>query len=443
MPVFIAAYEVFIINRERRWSERLKPAMIYSAAFLPVSVFYFIMRYKALGFVLSDERFIRYPPLQVVLTIPLVTCKYISMLIWPFWPTTLSLFHSMPTITSPLDWRFFVPLVILFGIAAALWRLRHSIVARFAILWFVVNLLPVLNLSAFVQDFIVQERYVYIPSIGFSLLLAMGLARIPLHKWFTLGSRRTAQAALVGVLVVLFTGQTLAQNTIWKDDMTLWKRSAERADDQPMSHFVLGHKYLDLQDQESAVREFERYMEMNPNNPVVITNLSSAYLILYQRQYMGNRARADRAYLDRAAALCEQGLRLVPNSPSLWDTYGLIYTYDTSLKNLDKAASFFGRGLQYQPENGMLNFHLGSTFVKQQQYDRALPYLQQALQLTDSLPDIHKFIGVIYQQKGSVQEAIDHYEMYLKQTPPPFDAPDINKEITKLRERLNNPAEHS
>ena len=51
--------------------------------------------------------------------------------------------------------------------------------ARFAILWFTINLLPVLNLGAFGEEFLVQERYVYISSIGFSLLLAMGLVKIP------------------------------------------------------------------------------------------------------------------------------------------------------------------------------------------------------------------------------------------------------------------------
>jgi Tfp pilus assembly protein PilF len=443
LPIFIALYEVFIINRGRRLIERLKPALIFSGSFLLVSAFYFAMRYKALGFVFNDERFVRYPMNQVVLTIPIVICKYIGLLIWPFWPTSLSIFHETPMISSPLDWRFLVPLVAVFGIAAALWQLRASSVVRFAILWFVGNLLPVLNLGAFGQDFLVQERYVYIPSIGFSLLLAMGLARIPLHKWFTLGSRRTAQAALVGLIVVGLTGRTLAQNTVWKDDMTLWKHGAEVADEQPMSHFVLGHKYIELQDQENAVHELERYMEINPDNSVVISNLAAAYLLLYQRQYMANRAHADRANLDRAIALCERGLTLSLASPSLWDTYGLVYTYDTSLKNLDRAAAYFGRGLQYQSNNAMLNFHMGSTFVIQEQYDRALPYLEYSLQLTDSLPDVHKFIAVVYQKRGKVQEAIDHYEAYLKMMPSAFDATNISKEITGLRARLNNPTPQS
>ena len=56
------------------------------------------------------------------------------------------------------------------------------------------------------------------------------------------------------------------------------------------------------------VEELERYMEMNPDNLFVITNLASAHLVLYQEELKRN-GKADRAHLDRIIALCEMGLR--------------------------------------------------------------------------------------------------------------------------------------
>src|SRR5215216_676656 len=183
LPIFITVYELFIINRGLSLKEKLRPAILYGSMFFIVSVFYFVMRYYALGFVLNDDRFTRYPFHYVLMTIPLVICKYIGLL---FWPANLSVFHATPLVASPLSLRFILPLLLVIMLAAALWQLRRSAVARFAMLWFAVNLLPVLNLSAFGQDFLVQERYVYISSIGFSLLMAMMLVRIPFDKWFTL-----------------------------------------------------------------------------------------------------------------------------------------------------------------------------------------------------------------------------------------------------------------
>ena len=152
---------------------------------------------------------------------------------------------------------------------------------------------------------------------------------------------------------------------------------------------------------------------------------------------MGNRARADRAYLDRAIALCERGLNLSPASPSLWDTYGLVYTYDTSLKNLDKAASYFGRGLQYQPNNAMLNFHMGATLVIQQKFDNALACLERARKQAE-LPDIFKFIAMVHQARGQFQEAINNYDEYLKRFPNAVDAATISQQLSNLRAQLNN-----
>src|SRR5262249_57088677 len=130
--------------------------------------------------------------------------------------------HGTPVETTPLSWRFILPSIALLALAAGLWRLRQSMIARFAVCWFAVNMLPVLNLSAFGEDFLVQERYVYISSIGFSLLLALALLKIPLEKWIPIGTRRLAQTALVALLVLLLSGKSLAQHTICKDEMTLW-----------------------------------------------------------------------------------------------------------------------------------------------------------------------------------------------------------------------------
>src|SRR6185503_10622760 len=107
-----------------------------------------------------------------LMTIPLVIWKYLGLLLWP---VNLSLFHATPLVHSPIDLRFILPVIGLAGLVAAVWPLRRSAAAKFAILWFGIHLLPVLNLSAFGQDFMVQERYVYTSSIGFSLLIAMSL----------------------------------------------------------------------------------------------------------------------------------------------------------------------------------------------------------------------------------------------------------------------------
>jgi protein O-mannosyl-transferase len=445
LPIFIFAYEMFLHNQGLSLIQRIKPALLHSGIFLLMSLCYFVMRFHALGFILSDSRYVSYPFHQVLMTIPIVICKYIGLLLWP---VNLSIFHATPIVATPLSWRFYVPLLAVAALCAALWQLRRNMVARFAILWFVINLLPVLNLSAFGEEFLVQERYVYTPSIGFSLLLAMGLARIPIEKWFVLGSRRTAQAALVGLIALLLTGKTIAQNGVWKDDMTLWEYGVEVAPDQPMSHFVLGHKYINQQRADKVAEELERYMEMKSDNLIVITNLAAAHLLLYQEQLRVNPSKPDRSHLDRIIALGDMAMNKPAMPPALWDTLAVTYTYETELKNYDRALYFLDRGLQQQPENPILNLHVAAILLKRGNgqrgdFDRAIHFLNVAQEGQPDLADIYKFMAYAQKAKGEFQEAVKNFNLYLQMQPNAADAALISQQLKDLRAQISNASPQS
>jgi protein O-mannosyl-transferase len=433
LPIFIGAYELFVVNQGQSLRAKLKPAIKHSASFFLVSAVYFLARYYALGFAINNANFKAYPSYQILLTIPLVIWKYIGLLLWP---VDLSLFHATYMVKSPIDLRFILPFFGLIGLAFGLWKLRGSIHARFAILWFFINLLPVLNLSAFGEDFLVQERYVYIPSIGFSLLVAIGLTKIPIEKWIPLGSRRVAQTAVVGLLVFLLAGKSLAQNTTWEDDMTVWLHGVEKAPEQSMPHYVLGHKFIDQGDYIRAAEQLEQYMKLTPDNLIVISNLAASYVLIYQYQAAVNPATADRAPLDRALELCEKGLAINTEFPALWDTLGTIHTFDTGLKNYERAIACFQRGLSFNPDNAMINFHLGGTLVKRGNLDDGMRYLKTALDLAPGIVDAHKFMAQVYKVKGNIKEAINELDIYLQLQPNAPDASRISKDVEAMRARL-------
>jgi len=433
LPIFIGAYELLIINQEVAFRERIKPAIKYGGCFLVVSAIYFVARYYALGFALNNGNFKYYPLWQVLLTIPLVIWKYLGLMIWP---VELSLFHGTTMVKSPLSPGFFLPVLGLCALAYGLWRWRASILARFGILWFAVNLLPVLNLSAFGEDFLVQERYVYVPSIGFSLLIALALLKIPLEKWIPIGTRRLAQTALVALLVLLLSGKSLAQNTIWKDDMTLWYHGEEAAPDQFMPHYILGHKLINLGEYVQAAQRLEECLKLSSENIVVISNLASADVLIFQYEFASNPMSADSAKLDRALELCEKGLSKTTEFAPLWDTVGTIYTFETSLKNYDRAIACFQRGLALSPGNAMMTFHLGGTLAKKGDLEGGQKFLQLALEKNSGIVDAHKFLAYIYKAKGQYKEAIDELNIYMKLQPNAPDASRAAKDVQDLRALL-------
>lgn len=437
LPIFIGVYELFVVNQDKSLYERIKPALGYPAPYLLLSAVYFIARYFALGFALNNSEYRSYPFSQIVLTIPLAIWKYLGLLVWP---VDLSLFHSTQMVKSPIDLRFLLPAIALIPLAVLLWRLRRSMIARFAILWFAVNLLPVLNLSAFSEDFLVQERYVYLPSIGFSLLVAMGLAKIPVESWLRFASRRAAQVSIVAVLLLLLAGKTFAQNATWYDDMTVWFHGEETASDQPISHFILGHKLVNFSQFSKSAEQFEEYLKLKPDNPIVIGNLAADYVLIYQYQASVNPNAADRASLDRALVLSEQGMKLTPEVSSLWDTMGQIYTFETGLKNYDRALACLQRGLILDPNNAMISFHIGGTLVKRGNFDDGIPYLKTTIKNQPEIVDAHKFLAYAYKGKGQLREAVDELSVYLQLQPNAPDYAKVSKDVQDLRAQLQTPS---
>jgi protein O-mannosyl-transferase len=429
LPIFIGAYEIFILNQQHPLLARVKSGLQFFMVFFLVTVFYFIMRFNALGFILSDKNYKAYPRAEVILTIPLVIVKYIGLLFFPF---NLSIFHQTEMVKSPLSLGFILPLLLVLALVAGLWQLRHSIIARFAILWFAIHLLPVLNLSAFAEDFLVQERYVYIPSLGFSLLIAMALVKIPIEKYLAFSSRRTAQAAVVILIALLFTGKTMAQNSTWKDDLTLWSHGAEVASEQPMPNFILGHYYVKLQQPPKVIEVLEHYVTLKPDNPMVLTNLANSHLQMFEFN-------KDSSHLRRGIELCEQGLRLTDTSQNaaLWDTLGHVYTYDSEFKNYQKARAYFTRAIQLEPDLTIAYFHMGATFAKETNWGEAIRYLEAARQQEPDFPDTRKFLGYAYSNIGENQKALDELNAYLQKQQFAIDAPTIRQSIEKLRASLN------
>ena len=430
LPIFIIAYEVWIINQDKPLKERIRSAAGFAALFITVPFVYFGMRYKALGFVLSDSRYTSYPFHEVVMTIPLVIFKYIGLILFPF---NLTLFHETQLVKNPLSLRLILPLLGLVGLAAGIWQMRRSLVARFGVLWFFIHLLPVLNLSAFAIEFMVQERYVYIPSVGFSLLIAMGLAKIPVEQWLPFRSRRAGQVATVAAICLLLMGKTVFQNRVWADDMTLWNYGVEAAPEQTMPHFILAHKYINQNRQEKVVESLEEYMKLDQKNIIVISNLATSHLLMYDQT-------KDRYHVDRAIALCEKGIALNDQLAPLWDTFGRAYLLDTNLRSYERAHAYFDRGLRIQPENAMLNFHKGAAYAVEQKVEAALPYLERSRELEPGLPDTYKVLAYVYRSLRRPQEARENFNQYLQLQPNASDASRVRQDLQQLQAQLQGAA---
>jgi tetratricopeptide (TPR) repeat protein len=202
------------------------------------------------------------------MSVPYVFVSYLRHLIAPF---HLSLIYGTSFISGASDLRFLLPAVLIFALAAFLWTYRKKISSEawVAIALIVVPLIPVLNLKVFHYEYIIQDRYLYLPSIGFCYLIGLGLYRI--------GRERRQIALIVGCLLVLAFGvSTVFQNRVWNSSIALWQRAVDYSPNSWSTHYNLGLAYLGQKQYEPARKELLEARRLNPNQASVYNNLALA-----------------------------------------------------------------------------------------------------------------------------------------------------------------------
>lgn len=181
--------------RLHTWARRALDASKVVAPYLALFSIYLVARLLALqGFQNPIEA---YSFLSMFMTWPSVLWFYIQHLIYPM---HLIPFYMMEHYSHPDVHNVLLPAISVLAVGAGLWLwASRSPRAAVAGIWVVVPLLPVLDLRAFIQGHLVHDRYLYLSSFGFALLVAMGLRHIKLGSVRHLG-QPAIQLVLAGMI---------------------------------------------------------------------------------------------------------------------------------------------------------------------------------------------------------------------------------------------------
>jgi len=126
------------------------------------------------------------------------------------------------------------------------------------LLWFMITLIPVLNL--FNTNPVVADRYAFLPSYGIFLAAAVAVVRF-------VPQRGKAAAVIVCALSLAWGGVAAARSGSWRSDETLWRANTRTAPRQSKGYINLANWYYNQQqfDKTMAVlAEGQRYTPLDP-----------------------------------------------------------------------------------------------------------------------------------------------------------------------------------
>ncbi len=354
LPGVLVAYDLAFRRDGVRAATRLKGY----APFAAVVLVYLGLRLNALGAFAPVHKHAELTPYELAVNVGPLLAGYLEALVLPLRP---SAFHSFTPVTSLLGLRASVSMLVTLAAVALgvllLVRRRRALLA-----WALVflPLLPVIYVPA-LGDNPFAERYLYLPSVGFVLALAMGaqgvIAAFP--RWAT--GLLVAGAAAVGA----YSLGTVERNPVWRSDLTLWEDAATKSPDSALVHYNLGAALQASGDRDRAIAAYLRAVELQPG-PLPLNNLG----VLYR----------------------EAGATA------------------TAIEVLQRA-------LRYDPRYHPAENNLALAYLDLGLVEPALAHLRAAVQLAPNQADYLNNLGRALEDAGKVGEARQSYEAALRVDP--------------------------
>lgn len=340
-------YEFVFGNLKKNWAKFI-PFLLISLIYVVINLGVLSERTTTLQSVHYQERGVD----NIFLLVPVALTSYFELI---FFPATLTIYHS-ELIFGYLQYGIMIIIIAVFALAAYFFKKNRSL-----LFWLIFSLLAISpTLTPYRLNWIVAERYLYLPSLGIFALVGMGLMKFKKFKQLTL--------LLLALTVIALSARTIIRNMDWQDEDHLWIATGKTSPSSPNNHNNLGDVYGRRGDKQRALQEFQTAIQLKPDYGDAYHNLANTYRELnqldkalenYQKalqfnpnlwQSYQNMAAIyfEQAQYDKALEAVAKGVKIAPKIPNLWNNLGIIYL---TLGERDKAKQAFNTALTLDPQN--------------------------------------------------------------------------------------------
>lgn len=261
-------------------------------------------------------------------TLPWLLLNHIKVATFP---VSLSADHIINPIKSIYSTLFIIPIILALLLSMIFIIGKNKKELIFGALLFIVTLIPVYNLIPIVMPF--AERYLYLPSVGFTIIEGSLIHLI--HE--TLSSKTNRRRPHIHILFLfilcLYSSTIVMRNTVWNNDYSFWSDAIRKMPKSARAHHNIGTIYADQGKLDEAIREFKTALRSNPFDPRYRTNLAIAYVS------QGN--------IDEAIQEFKNVIRILPNDPESHYNLGITYL---KMESRDKAKQEFELALKLNPD---------------------------------------------------------------------------------------------
>ena len=342
-------------------------------------------------------------------TITYTLGKYVQLLIFPH-PLTHDYYPRHIGIMSFGDWQVLLSIAVYVGLFALILRgLKNRSLISFGIAFFLITLSIVSNI-VFPVGTNMAERFMFMPSLGFCLVLAVLLAKLG-SKDIETGVTRQG-LGVIFVIVALFSLKTFTRNTAWKDNYTIFTTDIETSPNsaklqtsvggEMIEHFKNSPNTIEKKAKiTEAIGHLNKALEIHPTmkNPYLL--MGNGYFYLQD--------------FDKAIDSYNTALKLDPQFKDAKTNLALVYREGGKMvgqqqNNLPKSIEYLSKAIELDPTDVVAMSYLGTAYGMSNQPQKLIDVLTKSLAIRYDKQDAIN-ISVAYRQLGNVVKAVEYEQM--------------------------------
>ena len=284
-----------------------------------------------------------------------------------FVPYPMSALHPFPLTNKP-GWQILVSPVFVVALLTAFWFLRKNKIVVFGLLFYVVNLLLVLQVVS-IGLAIVSERYTYVPYIGLAFMFAMLVSKSKVIP-------PKLSIAVAGLFLLIMGVMSFQRTKVWRNSGTLWSDALKTYPRTPYARTNRAN-YLSK-------------LALRPDKKAVA---DSIYKVAFEDcaialEVRGNHAPAfeyrglmylDRQQFKEALADANQLITLKPDYRIGYDMRATCYY---RLNQPEKALADYNKCIQIKPDDHRSYNNIGTLYMNVfQKYNEAIAEFNKAISI--------------------------------------------------------------
>jgi len=356
---------------------------------------------------------------------------YLKQLLFPLTLISDGSFNHFKEIKLS-DFTFLLSLISYLGMAIyAGVRFKKKDIFSFSILYYLVTLSLVSNVF-FLIGTNYGERLLYMPSLAFCLALAVGISKIfpgsgkqeDVTSISTMLKQQKLSVGLTAVILILYSGSTVARNKEWYDNLSLYSADLLKVPESAhMQFYYANHissddEVVNIKDSLALRRTYEEALR----HLDIATDVLPRYADAYQRK--GFIYHKMKEY-DKALKSYETSISINPTFPVAQNNYANIlfetHRYDEALKyftsafrlnphyshaaaNIASVHGVYGEGLKQQAlqDPARKDEYLAESHKN---FMIAIEYFKKSVELDPDAVSSYRMLSVTYANIGDSQNA--------------------------------------